>query len=533
MKKIILTIFSLILVNSLFSQKINEFEFHKFEYEDVNIYNLLYSEETKTYVYTDYDDEGKYYIISNKGNSKRYTFISVFDLQFDKNGNYYVSASINQPETEQSKYYFLINGQEKLEYEFIWYPITKHDEIIYFIAQEDSMNFLVSYNTKTNKFNFGKKYKNIAFSKIDEKYKWEPSFELGFTKKGEPYYIAEDGEYAFLVIGSAEQKKYSSIRDYRTYEDLKGNICYNAIVKEGDNQYGVFVQGNKEYKKFNATLGPVVFKSDNTPVYVGSTETFNEYYSQFIIEGEKTGKVYNGYIYDLTITPNGKVAYTATDTTSDGKSYTRVVIDGKEQKKYENVYRLNFLSDDTPVYVGVKGDKEHLVVGNKENPFGYSSILNINISPKDEVAFLGVIYGNDNEEDQNYFIHIGNKKFGPYPSVPYSYSEGLDDFITFNEKGNYAFIIMNENSEQTIISNYFKCDYFNAIWEMDTYENDFYYLAMKTISEGKSSYQVFKNGKAIGNTYDQVSNFNLNKEQGVISFTALKENTAYFVKIDL
>ncbi len=533
MKKIIFIIFAFLFIKSVFSQKIIETEFMSFDDEKIEMYNLYYNEATNTYVYTEYDGTENYYLISNKGNSRRYNFISTYDIKFDKKGNYYVIANKNQPGTEDYKYYFLVNGIEKAEFEFIWYSLFMNNDIIYFIAEQDSLKFLVSYNTNTNKFNYGKKYKQITLSKIDEKYKYEPYFEIGFTKEGEPYYIAEDDNYSFLVIGNKEQKKYNGIRDNQTFEDLKGNICYNAIIIEGEKQYGCFVQGRKEFKRFTSTLNPVIFKPDNTPVYVGSNDEYNEYTSQFIIEGETPGKVYNGYIYNLVLTPGEKIAYIATDSTPEGKYYSRVVINGKEGKKYDNIYQLKFLEDDTPVYIAAQADKELLVIGNKEYNYGYNSIINMSISPKNTVVFLGMISSNDNNQKEEYYIHIGDKKFGPYFNIPYAYTEGMVDFVTFNEKGNFAFIIFNENEQYTIISDYFKCDYYQTLWDFNSYKNDFYYIAGIPSGDEKISYQLYKNGKAISNSYDNYSYYSFNEEKGQISFIGLQGNKVYYVKVDL
>ncbi len=534
MKKIIFIFAFLFIPLSLFSQVVKEEIILKSEEDSINIYNFIYNEETKTYIYLNYDESGKYYITSNKGNSRRYDYLSTYDAKFDKKGNYYIIGYKNDQMTNKSTYYFLINGVENGEFDFINYPLSQYEEMIYFVAQKDSLYLLVGYDTEKNRFTYGKQYTNIYLPKIDEKYIWEPYYELGITKKGEPYYVADDGKNVFLVIGNKEQQKHKGIRDYTTYEDLKGNICYNAIDAEGENQYGYLVQGKKIYKSFKATLNPIIFKPDNTPVYKGSNDEYNEFYSQFIIEGETPGKIYNGYIYDITLTPNGKIAYIATDSTKDGEYYSRIVIDGKENKKYEYVNNLKFLKDDIPVYSAKKDNQEILVIGNKENYYNYSSILNITISPKGEVAILGYKYPDDNSNDViEYYVHIGDKKYGPYVNYPYSYMEGSQDFIFFNEKGNFAFIIINDNDEYNIISDYFKSDDYNSVWLLDSYKNDFYYLANKRTTGDKDSYCVYKNGKKVSDSYDDISNYTLDKEKGTLTFLGLKENTAYYVKIKL
>ncbi len=543
MKKIFLFLILFLTVINVYSQSITEENLVFVPTEKArDMYDLVYDKTSGTYAYSVYDTVTyKSMIVSNKGNSGWYTVVSTYDLVLDSKGNYYTIATETDPTNNISKGYLLQNGKTVIDFEEISYSIVIKNDIIYFVAKNNDRYALYSYDTKTQKTDKGDDYSSITFCAYNpESYNYaEMGFELGFTDKGEPFYIAGEDDQQFLVVGSSEGKRYSYIVGGVVFKDLKNNLCYNAVITtKSGNQSSRFVQGDKEWKSFRYTSDPVVFLKDNTPVYLAN-DSKDSYNGQQVVIGDKAGKIHTGGIYEIKLTPDGKIAYIANDTLPGGKFQSYLVIDGKEMRKFENIYNLSFRNNGSPLYVATEGEGKTFVVDG-ETKYGdyYDAVNELFSTPSGEIVYVGINYGNYelNTPNKNYII-IGNKKFGPYEYLNFAGEEASGKTIRVNDKGSYAFVTgrltdtVSYFYKYKIISDKFETQEFDFIYDYFFVNDDLYFYASKNVSETDIDYDIYKNNNPITDTYKTMTNFKFDDKNKEISFYGYKDGSYNFVKI--
>lgn len=543
MKNFIYVLVVLFSFQSLFAQTVKEKKL--FEGKNIDTYSLYdfrYDEKSGSYLYTKSDTiTYKSKAISNKGNSDDYNILNTYYALFDNQGNYYVTASNTFDNT--SVYYFLRNGVKLKTFENIIDPISKNGDNIYFVAREGGMDLLVMYNTITKEFLFGSKYDtiNYVFMKDAVYYEGEPTYELGFTKDGNPYYHAcKDGKQ-MLVVGNSEMKRYDEVQSYNVILDKNGTICYSAKnTVNGKNEY-FFVQGEKEYGKFTSVNMPVVFDASNTPVYSASDTPEDYPMEQFVVRGsEIISRRFSRGVYDIFITPNGKIAYNGSDTLADGSFVNTLIVDGKEIARYSSIFEIKFRNNDVPVFVASNPANESFVVdGGKQISDKYGYVYDLNVAPDGSISYTGVNYGNYEQKipDKYYFIH-GKKKFGPFKDI--MMSERLGDQVVYNDKGEFAYIgSVNTPGKEYEITKFYvtssgwKSDKFDGIMDLHSLKNDFFYTASNYFDDGRSTNQLFMNDDKVGEEYDLIANFKLDKDKNMITFNGIRKGKIYLVTVTL
>jgi hypothetical protein len=432
------------------AQTVNEKKIASFpELKSVDAYSFRFDAKTETYFYSAYDTTTqKYTVYSNKGNSEQYGSIDDYSGIIDKNGNYYVTAN-NNVDTVYT-YYILKNGMEIVSYEYIDPMWSEKDGVIYFSCKDNGKHYFIEYNTSDGSTKKSTAYDDIFFVYYPiTYYDSEPIGTIGFTPDGKTYYAASLNNERFLVIGGVEQKHYSDIDMYTFMPDKNGVLTYFAkdkgkFYEEKGNSF--VVQGDKEYKKFDYVYGPLLFDNNNTPIYIAGDSAGGYIYPQRVVIGNAEGKTYTSGIYDIKVTPKGKLAYVASNViNADAGTYeSYLVIDGKEGKRYRYISYVSFLPDGTPVYFGNKGENKPgvIVKGTEEMPIEYPDIYELKVLENGELSYVEVKYGNyEKKQKDKYRVVIGDKAFGPYDGMVSMYwNNGA--YVLTDKDGNYAYISM-------------------------------------------------------------------------------------------
>jgi hypothetical protein len=552
MKNIYTAIFLLVFTCTSFAQTINEKKI--VEVKDAQpyfIYDLKFNVPGGSYTYVSYDTANqKSKIISNKGNSGFYDYISSLDVVFDKAGNYYTMAYNSLGETAgvfKYKYFLLKNGKEIRTFDNVQFPLSENNNALYFIAGENGKDFRVKFDLQTGSFDDGQRYDTIFLSFVKKEilqYEGEPQFEIGFTKKGEDFYVASNNGKHFVVIGGKEMKHTDEIIYHDLTEDNDGNICYIAKEIKGNKDAYYAVQGEKEYNKFKYAAGPIQFDRDNIPVY--SVSDIDEDYpsEQYLVKGnEAYSKKYGRSVWLLDKSPNGGIVYTGSDTLADGSYVTELVIDGKPSGTYGSIWGVVYKQDGTPVFTAEgEGNTNKVVSGNTVISKNYSSVLNLNVTKSGKIYFTGITWGDyeKNEPNRTYFVFDG-KEYGPFENM--MFSEIMPDLLVINDKDEPAYVAsktMQDEMKNPITKNYVVgkgwksaiCDY---ISDLTAYKNDFYYVAVNyaTDETNSGSSQVYRNGEKTGDVYDAIKDFKIDREKKKLSFTGSRGNTAYYCEMEM
>ncbi|MCU0372379.1 MAG: hypothetical protein MUE56_03960 [Ignavibacteria bacterium] len=552
MKNILTAVFLFVFACTSFAQDINEKKILEVKNaQPYFIYDLKYNTQNGSYTYVSYDTTNqKSKIISNKGNSGFYDYVSSLDVVFDKPGNYYAIAYNSLGEKEgvyRYKYFLLKNGKEIGTFDNVLFPISEKNNAMYFIANEGGKDFRVKYDFQSGNFDNGQKYDTIYLSYISKElvhYEGEPQHELGFTKSGEDFYVASNNGKHFVVVGGKEMKHVDEIVYHESYEDNEGNICYIAKEIKGEEDSYYVVQGEKEYKKFMFATGPLMFDRDNLPVY--SVSDINEDYpsEQYLAKGSDAySKKYGRSVWLLDKSPDGGIVYTGSDTLADGSYVTELVVDGKPAGTGSSIWGVVFKPDGTPVFTAEGPDNtQNVVSGGKVVSKNYSSVLNLNVSKNGKIYFTGVKWGDydKNEPNLTWFVFDG-REYGPFENI--MFSEIMPELLVVNDKEEPAYIatkMMQDEMKNQIIKNYVigkgwksgLCDY---ISDLTAVKNDFYYLTVNygTDEMNSGTSQVYKNGKKIGDEYDAIKDFKIDKEKKKLSFTGSRGNTAYYCEMEI
>src|SRR5690606_36933515 len=123
-----------------------------------------------------------------------------------------------------------------------------------------------------------------------------PYTNLFLDKDGNPGYAVLDGVNASLMFGdNLTRTDYTDIDANTFVYDKNGNMCYMA--KNGAQFYTApgnefLVQGSQQHAAFDYIFGPVLFTSNNTPVYMGGEALVDMVSNYFVIVGDEKQEVY-------------------------------------------------------------------------------------------------------------------------------------------------------------------------------------------------------------------------------------------------
>jgi hypothetical protein len=552
MQKIILSfLLFFILFPSSFAQTISGKLIADFTFlNQAEGYSFRYHPATGSYFYADFDTVTKKSSLYDKnGKAGEFDFVMSYSGLFDENGNYFVPAGENITDTT-SVHYLIVNGKKISRFDYISEGWKIRNGKLYFTASENSKSFLAEYDITTGTIRKNKFYDFITLISFPEELgEGEPVGEVGFMPDGKPFYLAEENNLVFIVLGETEMKHYADINPYSFKVDAKGNPVY--IAKSEGKFYArsgntFVVQGDKEYKKYDFIYPPIFFDKSDTPVYTSEDSVFipkgqNYYYPQRVMIGNKECKTYNGGVYFIKFTPSGKLAYLVTgyEENSTDKNITYLVIEEKVIAQYSNISDLKFIGE-TPLFSASKDGENYFVVyGNKEYKDAYQYISFSNILSDGRLAYIGTFFGNfeKKQSDRTYLV-IDGKKSGPYETIQMiNWKTG--EYLLSDKNGNYAFVtsrITDRSSyeyKQTLHTKDWESKEFTYIDNVVLREDDIIYTTNETID--KTSYQTvskfFVNDKQIGGNYDLILDFTYSEKDGTVNFVGLKNKLFYYVTV--
>lgn len=541
--KTLLTFFLGILCLSAYGQEVIENKITKVNPNSMytNL-DFVYDSKNDEYTYIEKVDtilnSGK--IISSKGNSKAYTFLGSSNILFDDEGNYY-SITGNNINENSGDYYFIKNGKEIEKFNKFQGNLCLNNGKFYFIAGQGSQEFVFKYDIRNGKF---EKSKGYDYIKIPYPQYSEKNYNFGnipFTKKGKEYYVAGIGDKEVLVNGLQESKSYPQIDLNTIQEDDNGDLAFQAMMSKDEYKTKYLCYKGIEYTTDDYFGYSFAFDvQSGLPVYITGKEINDTTFQESIWRGNEKLATYDGQIYDLLISPKGKIVYTISGN-PNVKNSSYVVIDGKQSQPYYTSYGILFTKNDDVIYVAASDTDKYFIVKNNEKiTEDYYGINFVKLLPDEKLSYT--VFPQISEA-LNYIpiiIVIGDKKFGPYNTV--IFEETYDPYqVTSDESGNFAFCV--PVSKDTSNEYYFKYILTTNKWINDDagyvnnlmfYKNDLYYNSNITTSlEDIGYYLVFKNQKAITGKYDIIINYTFDKNKNEINFIGYKNGVYYYVEIKL
>ncbi len=546
MKKIIFVLLISLFPMFLLAQAVTEKSICKIEnIGNLDVYSLKYDAKTGTYVYVYYDSTKllKNSIISNKGNSGDYDFINSYVTQFDDEGNYYLVAYISINDTS-GRNALIKNGKEIITCDYINSETLISDGKVYMMCTDNGKSFITAYSISDNTLSKGKEYDEVILCQFDKNvYEGEPIGKIGITKDGKIYYIAKLNNKTFMVTGDEEQMQFTDIDAYSVTEDKSGKFAYVAkdtgsFMNPGGN---FVVYGNQRYNAFYSIYNLITDEKGNA-IYLASDYSA-DFFPQRVMMGNKAiSKTYNGGIYNLNLTPDGKLYYIANETKGKAENYESfLVYDGKEHKKYLFVMNPKIYPGNRIVYAAqISEDRYAVVDGTKEIPIGKKlSVQSADLLADGTLAFVYAEFG-DYEKNikDKYYIQIGEKKYGPYDGMQILDYE-KNSFTVSDEKGNFAYLVNIIKGYTDYIyvlyTNTGKSQEYDNISDVHFYNGKVLYM-VSYITDKENyvyKYKIYYDNKPITPEYDGITEFKLNEKTGIVTYFISRGNEIYKVEIKL
>jgi hypothetical protein len=264
-----------------------------------------------------------------------------------------------------------------------------------------------------------------------------------------------------------------------------------------------------------------------------------------MMSGNNALKSVDGSIYTYKIAPNGKLAYIVTEekTNSSGEieSFSYVVYDGKEGKRYDYINELKFMNGSELFYTAADSKSKYVIVNGSEvisqkydNVYGFSHL------PNGKFTYVGTNYGDYQKRvpDKNY-VFIGDERFGPYDVV---YTNDWETYavVIWDNKGNYAYTAGKEADYENY---YFRYRVYTNKWKSKQYDNipalkvhngHVVYFAGNQVAKGVYVYDtyLFIVNKKTGESYSSVTDIKIDAS-GRLSFMASRGSSIYLVEVQL
>lgn len=507
--------------------------------------SIKIDDKSGTYLYQDYDTiTQKDIIFSNKGNSGAYSYIDYYNALFDADGNYYVIADNNITDTTYS-YFILKNGKEIATYNDINMGWLMDHNKIYFTCKEKDKSYLAVYDPASGNFSKGKEYDDVqpCYYPVNTMGD-EPQATIGFTRDGEPFYVARQNNEAFLVIGTKEQKHYSDIDVYTvTLDSVSGTLIYAA--KSSGQFYNAgnafVVKGDKEYKKFDYIYSP--FYTDpvsGDPVYIAADSLTDSTPQRVMIGDREASKTYSGGLYSLDFTQSGKMYFIASEMKNNNTYYSYVVFDGNEGKKYSSVGAVKIVPGDKLLYSATKSENQPVIVyAGLEKKCDYQNVLDVSMLGNGKLAYIQGNYGDYTKKKKDeFYVEIGDDEFGPYNSVPLLSMSGMDYFVS-DKSGNYAYIgqritnLKDYTYKSTLYYNNEESKEFDLIDNVALVNGKPLYTASNSSEKTDYAYRyrIYYGTKTIGPEYESVSNYKYDEAAKLVTFTGIRNKEVFHVEI--
>ncbi|RPI17510.1 MAG: hypothetical protein EHM58_08970 [Ignavibacteriae bacterium] len=536
-------------------------------------YDFVYDHNTGAYAYNNSGSgERRAVLHTSKGSSENYDMLYEYSSLFDKAGNVYTIA-YNDYCRENFTNFFLKNGQEIISFNDIDEHWVMKDGIIYFRAADSGKYFIVEYNAGTNELKTGKRYDNINLVfNIQSEFMTPPYGYPGFTKEGELFYIAAEGNESFLVIGNKEQKHYPEIEI--SWEEVYQNGNFVYIVNYRDSLTKKIKNANvvcneKVYNLFG-DISEIWEINNNLPVYYAH----NESGKSIIVSGNDIVYRPEGSIYFHKITPTGKLAIlevsdTNLSVTDNISNVYKLMIDGEQIARYHKISQVEFTEDDRPVYIAEDFDmKSYIVKGDKIASGKYSNIIEYYFMNNGLFSFVrtdGQLYNLrehiDTYNDVVFYADTEEKSYGPYDYICRCRSTGKDfrsisletEPLTRHMNGEYRHIISDGNNTAFVTGrildnekNYTGMKYkvVTGKWEGKEYDDinilciyngKIIYTASNYIDNKKfdSTYDLYINNKLSAKDYNCIDNFYYDVNTGIFRCIASNDSGVYLLEFKI
>jgi hypothetical protein len=594
MRKILFYIlFSFLFQSISSSQTVTEKELLTLNYKgSPDAYSFYYDNKTGNYMYNYYDEtDKKSFLIFNTGASVKYDFISIYDGRIDSKGNSYIVSGNYKSDYGIDNNFLLVNGKDKLNYNYIEsYSsfVNKNDEFVFIFMINEK--YLIGKYSIDKGFQQSEEYESIrSVYKYNENSQKEGDAE-GYSEND--FFKDENGERCFIGIKNGKANlifeskiintEYSDINDASITYNKNNELSYIAksagrFYEQQGNEF--VVSGNKIYDTFQNVYPPVLFNSNNEPVYSCSdsvSENSNNYY---LVIGNEIQTVKNinssepvkftSWIKDLKINADGNITYIGMDeiiipakkTDPDIEVYDEYftksyfVKNNLASELGYNIGNTKYGSNGNILYSGIAdlNKKEYLMIESN----GISNIILSNESfdylsefgytPSNEVFYIGQNYANEsmNKKTQTK-LFVGNELTGTYNYLIYQAISTNSAILKFDSKGNYAFVAedidnlsdVNDNVyinnlklpfPETSVKNISDFSFIRGMFY--TLNDKLFYIGEIKISEDKTLREIFVDNISLGKVYDMIGEINYNEKTNEVNFFATKDKSIYKVTV--
>lgn len=377
------------------------------------------------------EDRGKEFVVLNGKKQNEYDRIdglfynppSLYNLGLIYKGDsfHYLMENLVYTAEEKNKKFVVINGKEGKKYDEIDnLQITLDGGKLAYAAKEGERMFIVIDEKEGKKYNYVRQSDNIWGVNLSSDGKT-----LVYAVRGNEQEFGEKNE--FIVINGKEQKMYDwlGIQSLMVSPDGK-----NIIYKAGEGNKEFIVINGEEGKRYDQGQIKNLQASLNYNViaYILEEKDGKEF---SVVQNIKTGEKKEGKRYDaihsFRLSYNGEtLAYDVPRGLIKSKDRTDfVVVNGIEEKKYNNIGKLTLSFDgNNVIYMAYGGDSEFMVINGKEDGKRYkkNEIDRIEIVGNylNNVVYIGKRnvgldeHGND---DYKYFVGVNHNIIDEYNMI--------------------------------------------------------------------------------------------------------------------
>lgn len=335
-------------------------------------YNLMLDSVTGKYIYMYwYEEQAKTFLISDNSVSEQFDFISISDTKFDSRGNFFTTAGNYNADYGIDNYFLIINNKNTKNYDYIEsYSAYVNDNDQYVFIFKEFGYFKLGYinaageMTQSESFDaikpIQKSYPYVAPGDPQPDYTADMFFTNAQGNRG--YVVIKDGKAGFWFGGDdLTMTDYSDINEASVVYDNNGNMAFVAKSSgkfydyDNPNTGEFVVANNSQYNSFKGIVTPIVFTTDNTPVYVVS-DSLSEYMYKYyaVIGNDRQYPTINGnqidgftgYIYDLRRDDAGNIRYNATTVYQDEST-------SKMQMEYAYDYMTYDVTNNNALELGI------------------------------------------------------------------------------------------------------------------------------------------------------------------------------------
>lgn len=609
--KLLFLFLTFISLTSLSAQTATETKIFHLDYKgNPDPYNLILDSATGKYIYMYYyEEQAKTFLIADNSVSEQFDFISISDTKFDSKGNFFTTAGNYNADYGIDNYFLIINNKNVKNYEYIdAYSSYMNDKDEYVFIFKEFGYYKFGYINAAGEMTQSESFDNIK--PIQKTY--------GYVAPGDPqpdysdmFFSDAQGRRGYIIIKGGKagfwfgdqlmtMTDYSDINESSVVYDNNGNFAY--VAKSSGKFYdydnpsmGEFVVANNtQYNTVNGVIIPIVFTSDNTPVYVVSDSVSEYTYKYYAVIGnDRQNPILNGnaidgftgYIYDLRRDNAGNIRYAATS------SYPGFTPGSTPESQMQSEYAYDYMTYDVTNNNGVElgisiGQFKKTPTGSyiysavdpvtyqtdkrkyylmeysngtvsKYRPELYNNLLDYGFSPDGELYYIMDKYVYSGEDYYNPMsaateVYVEGKKY-ECQSLTYFGDPATMGYMCFAKNGGYAFAenklldtVTYANIAQVITNNgklsFAPASPTNA--KGYSYITNMFYTPNGKLVYAGSYYpdtedmsvqnnEIVIGNKPVGQAYGMLTFLDYNEDTNMLSFLGQRGKDVYKVSINL